>query len=53
MPEENRLPLLRFNPDKKQSADKVEAVAKGIDPVAVNNGETNEATKKLEGTPQT
>lgn len=50
MPEENRLRFFRFNPDKKQSADKVEAVAEEHKTqVAVNNeGKTNEATKKLE-----
>lgn len=50
MPEENRLRFFRFNPDKKQSADKVETVAEEHKTqVAVNNeGKTNEATKKLE-----
>ncbi|MDY3885099.1 DUF3945 domain-containing protein [Porphyromonas somerae] len=50
MPEENRLRFFRFNPDKKQSADKVEAVAEEHKTqVAVNNeGKANEATKKLE-----
>lgn len=50
MPEENRLRFFRFNPDKKQSACKVEAVAEEHKTqVAVNNeGKTNEATKKVQ-----
>lgn len=50
MPEENRLRFFRFNPDKKQSTDKVEAVAEEHKTqVAVNNeGKTNEATKKVQ-----
>lgn len=50
MPEENRLRFFRFNPDKKQSADKVVAVAEEHKTqVAVNNeGKTNEATKKVQ-----
>lgn len=50
MPEENRLRFFRFNPDKKQSASKVETVAEEHKTqVAVNNeGKTNEATKKVQ-----
>ena len=50
MPEESRLRFFRFNPDKKQSADNVEAIAEEHKTqVAVNNeGKTNEATKKVE-----
>lgn len=50
MPEENRLRFFRFNPDKKQSASKVETVSEEHKTqVAVNNeGKTNEATKKVQ-----
>lgn len=50
MPQENRLRFFRFNPDKRQSADKVEAVAEEHKTqVAVNNeGKTNEVTKKVQ-----
>jgi len=50
MPDNNRLRFFRFNPDKKQSTEKVEAVAEEHKTqVAVNNeGKTNEATKRVQ-----
>lgn len=47
--EQNRPRFYKYNPDKKQEKDKVEAVAEGHKTqVAVNNhGKTNEATKHL------